>query len=238
MVMQNNDISNILNEWSYEQGKLNVRIIEANDGREILQLRIELGVIQMEMEGRPDGVLQEGFPSLLALYLERGCDGGLQPDLCRQLREEGVQRSHRSAALFAIGRWEETIRDCNDNLDVFDLCRAHATEEQDAMALEQFRGSVIALSARAAAEWAIEEGSIPRAMDALDIGLEKLQSALGNDWEQSNESQLLRGMKEALVPKLPRSERADLKERLAVAIENENYELAAILRDEIRLLRD
>ena len=238
MVMQNDDISNILNQWSYEQGKLNVRIIESMDRGELLQIRIELGVIQMEMDGRPDGVPQEGFSSLLALYLERGCEGGLSPESCRQLREEGVQRSHRSAALFAIGRWKETIRDCNDNLDVFDLCRAHATEEQDAVALEQFRGSVIALCARAAAEWAIDEDSIPRAMAALDTGLEELQKALGDDWEDSNESQLLRGMKEALVPKLPRSERADLKERLAAAIENENYELAAILRDEIRLLRD
>jgi hypothetical protein len=236
--MQNDDISNILNSWSYEQGKLNVRTIEASDGREIIQLRIELGVIQMEMRGRPDGVMQDGFPSLLALYEERGTYGGLEPETCRQLREEGVQRSHRSAALFAIGRWEETICDCNDNLSLFDLCHHHAVEEQDRLALEQFRGSVIALSARAAAEWAIEEDSVSRAMDALDSGLELLQQTLGDKWEQSNEVQLLQGMKEALVPKLPPSERADLQERLADAIEKENYELAAILRDEIRLLRD
>jgi len=49
---------------------------------------------------------------------------------------------------------------------------------------------------------------------------------------------LLLGMKEALVPQLPPSERADLKERLLAAISAENYELAAILRDELRLLRD
>jgi len=109
---------------------------------------------------------------------------------------------------------------------------------QDREALEQFRGSVIALSARAAAEWAIEEENVPRAMAALDVGLEELRQALGEEWEQSNEVHLLQGMKEALVPKLPPSERADLKERLVAAIENENYELAAILRDEIRLLRD
>jgi protein-arginine kinase activator protein McsA len=75
-------------------------------------------------------------------------------------------------------------------------------------------------------------------MAALDQGLRELQQTLGDDWEQSNETHLLLGMKEALIPRLPRSERADLKERLAAAIENENYELAAILRDEIRLLRD
>ena len=236
--MQNDDISNILKGWVYEQGKLNVRIVEANDGRELIQLRIELGMIQMEIEGRPDGLLQDGFTSLLTLCKEQGVQDGLNPETCRRLREEGVQRSHRSAALFGLGRWKETIRDCSDNLELFDLCHNHAVEEQDRRALEQFRGSVIALRARAAAEWAVEEGSVPRAMAALDAGLEELRQALGKDWEQSNESQLLQGMKEALVPKLPPSERADLKERLAAAIENENYELAAILRDEIRLLRD
>ena len=236
--MKNDDISNILKTWAYEQGTLNVRIIEAEDGRELIQLRIELGVIQMEMDGRPDGVAQDGFSSLLSLLEERGAHGGLEPDMCRRLREEGVQRSHRAAALFAVGRWKETIRDCSDNLDLFDACHHHAVDEQDREALEQFRVSVIALSARAAAEWAIEEDSIPRAMASLDAGLEELRQALGDDWEQSNESQLLLGMKEALVPKLPPSERADLKDRLAAAIENENYELAAILRDEIRLLRD
>ena len=76
------------------------------------------------------------------------------------------------------------------------------------------------------------------AMAAIDQGLEELRDVLGDDCDDSNEVQLLRGMKEALVPRLPTSERADLKERLAAAIENENYELAAILRDEIRLLRE
>ncbi|HIB01573.1 MAG TPA: hypothetical protein EYO40_00570 [Phycisphaerales bacterium] len=236
--MPNDDISRILKDWAYKAGRLNVRVAEAADGREVIQLRIELGIIQMELSGRPDGVLQDGFPSLLALFGSRGTQDGLEPDMCRRLREEGVQRSHRSAALFAIGRWKETIRDCNENLQLFDLCKYHANDKNDQEALEQFRGAVIALSARAAAEWAVEEDNISMAMAALEKGLEELSQILGEDWEQSNETQLLRGMKEALVPKLPRSERADLKERLAAAIENENYELAAILRDEIRLLRE
>jgi hypothetical protein len=236
--MPNDDISKLLNEWPHKAGRLNVRITLAPDGRELIQLRIDLGIIQMEMSGRPDGLLQDGFPSLLTLFEEGGTADGLEPEMCRRLREEGVQRSHRSAALFAIGRWKETIRDCNENLLLFDLCKYHANDKNDREALEQFRGAVIALSARAAAEWAVEEDNIPMAMAALENGLDELKQTIGEEWEQSNETQLLRGMKEALVPKLPRSERVDLKERLAAAIENENYELAAILRDEIRLLRD
>ena len=51
-----------------------------------------------------------------------------------------------------------------------------------------------------------------------------------------NEVQLLRGMREMLVPKLPTSQRSELEERLRAAIRAENYELAAILRDELRQL--
>ena len=232
------DISLLLTDWPHQQGKLNVRIVEAKDGRELLQLRIELGILQMELIGRPDGVKQEGFDSLLSMIESNSTDGGLDPDMCRRLREEGVQRSHRAAALFAMNRWELVIRDCDDNISLFNLCKFNAVESQDQIALEQFRAPVIAMRARSAAEWAVERDDQVGAMDAIDRGLQELQEALDENWQESNEVQLLRGMKEALIPKLPTSERADLLERLQVAIENENYELAAILRDEIRLLRD
>jgi len=232
------DLSNILNAWPYEQGKLNVRTIEGVDGREILQLRLELGIIQMELHGRPDGIKQNGYPSLLAFLQSNEISGGLDSNICRQLREEGVQRSHRAAALFALSRWAEVIRDCDDNLELFNLCRSSAIELQDKNALEQFRAAVIALKARSAAELALANTSSIEAMAALDRGLSALEEALGQDFMSSNEAQLLQGMKEALFPQLPTSEKVDLQERLKVAISNENYELAAILRDEIRLLPD
>ena len=238
LIMTSNDISTLLRKWPHEPGKLNVRIFEAEDGRECIQLRIELGVVQMELHGRPDGIEQGGCSSLLAMYESQGIGEGLSPEACRQLREEGVQRSHRAAALFALSRFEDVIRDCNRNLAIFDICNTHALDEQDTIALEQFRPAVIALRTRASAEWSVSLENTIDAMASLDEGLEILVSLLGDEAEHSNEVQLLRGMKEALVPRLPTSERADLQERLASAIANENYELAAILRDEIRLLRD
>lgn len=49
---------------------------------------------------------------------------------------------------------------------------------------------------------------------------------------------MLRGMRDALVPKLPVSQLSELQGRLRKAIEQENYELAAILRDELRQMKD
>jgi excinuclease UvrABC helicase subunit UvrB len=76
---------------------------------------------------------------------------------------------------------------------------------------------------------------------AIDRGLDEIRAMLAGRGEaerfdQANEVQLLRGMREMLVPKLPTSQRSELEERMRAAIRAENYELAAILRDELRQL--
>ena len=43
-------------------------------------------------------------------------------------------------------------------------------------------------------------------------------------------------MRDALVPQLLPAQRSELEARLRAAIVAENYELAAILRDELRML--
>src|SRR5205809_890337 len=62
------DLNDLLKDWPHEPGRLNVRKIRGRDGKEKLQLRIDLGVIQMEMEGRPDGQQPHGHGSLLAYH--------------------------------------------------------------------------------------------------------------------------------------------------------------------------
>jgi hypothetical protein len=109
--------------------------------------------------------------------------------------------------------------------------------------MEQFRTYITMIRARAMAGQAIQDNEPKAAIHAIDEGLESLrQHFVENDrpelFDQSGEVQALRGMRDALVPKLPVSQKSELHERLARAIEQENYELAAILRDEIRLLKE
>ena len=56
------DIEGILDGWEYEPDGLQVRIITGDDGTEKIQMRIDLGLIQMELDGRPDGQRPDGFP--------------------------------------------------------------------------------------------------------------------------------------------------------------------------------
>jgi hypothetical protein len=251
--MDDADLTELLGAWAYEPGRINARRITGRDGRPKLQVRIDLGIIQMEMEGRPDGQRPEGFESLLAYQLDRlkryaeqagGPEGFvLGAEECRSLREEAVQYYHRYVALLALKEYEGVVRDTTRNLAVFDLCRDFAADEADRAVLEQFRPYVIMMRTRGEAEKAVAAGHSGAALTVIDHGLDEIravfeQAGQAAAWEQANEVQLLRGMREALVPKLPISQRMELQERLRAAIDAENYELAAVLRDELRLLEE
>jgi hypothetical protein len=251
----NPDLSHILRDWPYEPGKINVRLIQGDDGEPRVQMRLDLGILQMHVDGRPDGQRPRGFESLLE-YHEARLDeqareaGGrerftLAPEDCRELREEAAQYYHRYMALLVLEDFEGVVRDTTRNLRVLDLCNQHAETESDRQALEPFRAYITMMRARALASQALADNEPKAALHAIDEGLEALRRHFGDTagnggaggdqaFEQSSEVQLLKGMREALVPKLPVSPRAELKRRLAEAIKNENYELAAILRDELK----
>lgn len=243
------DLTRFLNEWPFEPGKLNVRRIEAEDGEPRIQVRLDLGVLQMFVDGRPDGERPNGFDSLLEYHEfrldETGPDGkfSLNEDECEALRNEAVQYYHRYMALLVLEDYEGVVRDTSRNLRVLDLCAKHAATESDRASLEQFRPYITMMRARAIASQSIKDNEPKAALHAIDEGLEALRLYFNEAgepdlFEQSGEVQMLRGMREALVPKLPVSQKSELKTRLAKAIEQENYELAAILRDELRLLKE
>lgn len=250
--MADSDLSRILEDWPYEQGRVTARLVDAPDGeRQLLQVRLELGILQMEVDGRPDGARPDGAATVLDVHrgrLESYRDGSgatsgfvLGPDDCRALRDEAAQFHHRYVALFAIGEYGRVARDAAHNLEILDFCRDYAAEEQDRTVLEQLRAHLIMMQTRADAEDAIAGRSPRDAMDIIDGGLAAIAAALATTLspeqiEALGETQLLRGMRDALVPKLPSSQRAELEERIRAAIEAENYELAAILRDELRLM--
>lgn len=248
-----NDISKLLRDWPFEPGKLNVRQIEGEDGEPRIQMRLDLGVLQMHVEGRPDGQRPRGFESLLEYQetrlddhvSEHGSASGfsLSPEECRELREEAVQYYHRYMALLVLEDFEAVVRDTSRNLRVLDLCKQHAETQDDRQCLEQFRAYITMMRARALASQALKDNEPKAAIHAIDEGLEALQrhfAEAGQEsaYEQSSEVQALRGMREALVPKLPVSQKSELKKRLQAALAAENYELAAILRDELKNLNE
>ncbi|MEQ8770409.1 MAG: hypothetical protein RIB60_07865 [Phycisphaerales bacterium] len=251
------DLTRLLEEWPYEPGRINVRLIRGDDGDPLVQVRLDLGLLQMSVDGRPDGFRANQAPSVLEMHETRLDELGmaeppeegeaeqpslrLSPDECRQLREEAMQYAHRYVALLVLEDFEGVTRDTTRNLRVLDILHAHAEMEADRRSLEPQRAYLVMMRARARASMAMKDGEPRAALIAIDEGLEELRAAFelqeqAEAFENSKEASVLRGMREALVPKLPVSQRAELRARLDEALVQENYELAAILRDELRML--
>ncbi|HBS29202.1 MAG TPA: hypothetical protein DEB06_07060 [Phycisphaerales bacterium] len=269
------DLSSMLKEWPYEPGQINVRLVEGEDGTPKVQMRLDLGILQLETVGRPDGQRPQGYDSLLDLHearidaardeaaaageVEEGDRGEgesrgdsgdaeesvvtLSEEDCRALREEAVQYYHRYISLLVLGDYDGVVRDCARNLRVMDLCRDHAESEEDQQVLEQFRSYVLMMRTRALATQMVTDDEPKAALFVLDDGIEQIRrvysdAGRGEEFEESSEVQLLRGMRDELGSKLPASPRAELRDRLAKALEQENYELAAILRDELKMMKE
>lgn len=248
----NKDLTQFLNDWPFEPSQINARVVQGADGEPKLQVRVDLGVLQMNLDGRPDGAEPEGFGSVLELFESRfdlanenseGEEFSLSSDDCRALRDEAVQYYHRYVALMTLEDFDRVVRDTTRSLRVLDFCAAHAAEESDRTMLEQFRPYITMLRARALASRLLRDGETKAAVQAIDDGLEALGKAFAHvdeeqKFQESSEAKLLIGMREALVPKLPVSQTTELRQRLARALEQENYELAAILRDELRAISE
>ena len=66
--MKNRDISDTLCGWPYVPGEVTARTIQGRDGLEKVQLRVDLGLLQMNVDGRPDGMRPHGAESLLDFF--------------------------------------------------------------------------------------------------------------------------------------------------------------------------
>src|ERR1700755_1267168 len=115
----NFDISHLLEHWDYQPGQVVVRKFTGKDGMEKIQLRVDLGLLQMNAEGRPDGKHPFGHESLLQHYemqLEKyrethgnDDDFELKGEDCSKLQQEAIQYHHRYICLFQISDYEAVV---------------------------------------------------------------------------------------------------------------------------------
>ena len=180
--MSNLDLNNLLDGWPHEPGQVKARKIVGRDGREKIQLRIDLGLIQMELHGRPDGHRPNGFESLLQYHQARAgsnSDGGsysLSEADVIALQQEGVQYYHRYLSLFQLRDFHNVVRDTERNLEMFDFVGEHCSDEDSKWTLEQFRPYVTMMNTRAMASLELQEGNTLGAVKIIEAGKEKIEA--------------------------------------------------------------
>ena len=228
------DLDSLLDGFPFEPGRVNARIVRGSDGREVLQVRVELGILQMECDGRPDG-----GDSMLDVLL-RAPNRVLPPDEAAQLRLELAQLQQRAVAFLAVGDPGRALRDADRLLAGTEVVCQRAVPAEREWA-EGARFSVVVLRTRCEAASLSRSVRARAAADAVDAGLDRLRDAafragIGDAFDTLGDVLALRALRDSLVPQLPPAQRAELEARLRAAVLSENFELAAILRDELRLL--
>jgi hypothetical protein len=241
-------IDEILQSWPYEPATLSVRMRQGADGRDVLQMRLDLGLLQLETTGRPDGTRPEGKDSYLAYLLDlRKKHAGegefeMEEEHCREADREFVQYYHRRLCWLAMREFTHAKDDADHTLALMDFCREHSPDEEWTMSHEQYRPFVLFHRTQAAALAELESGNgAEAAVQAINEGLERIRGVfVDHEAEEEYESdelvQRLVEMREGLRKQFDVGE--TLEERLREAVANEKYELAAKLRDELAKRRD
>jgi hypothetical protein len=239
------DIQGLLAGWEYDPSTVKARWIDGDDGRRKVQLRLDIGVLQMETTGRPDGRSPHGCASLLEFYRGGGRASGnaerrdLGPEACVEIQQEAVQYYHRYLAYSSLRHTEGVIADTDHNLALLDLVRRRAVEPEMAWPLLQFFPYVRMTNARARAERLSAAGRPGAAIEAVESAMEDIRAFSAEHHLPDIASPLAEAdsLNDLLVD-LRRAQPLTLRDRLerdmADAIAREDFEKAAVLRDELR----
>jgi hypothetical protein len=242
------DITRLLDDWPYDDED-NVRIIQADDGRDVLQVRQPLGIEQYELDGRPDGLRPVGFDTILE-FLEHelaeyetshGTSDGFEitEDQAEDLQNEGVIIYYRYLMLFQLKDFERVIRDTGHNLRICDLLERYAPR-QDAEQMLQFKPYIYRMHSVSQAMSLVERNEPSEARSILESAIDVIESMDEVDspafqFERVRSVNVLRNAIEQIDDE-PHDPRMQLQSELDQAVEEEDYERAAKLRDHLREL--
>lgn len=234
------DIDRLLKEWAYEPGEISARLVEAADGREVLQMRVEMGLLQLEVAGRPDGQRPGGaetyYDFLLGLAAESDEAFELNQEQCTEADREFMQFYHRRVCWLALREFRRAATDADHTLALMDFSRDHSPDEEWTLSHEQYRPFVLFHRTQASTLATLDEIGPKEALLELNRGLQKFrdlftQYEAEDQFEEDELVQRLIELRDALREQYEL--KPSLSEQLADAVAAEQYELAAKLRDEL-----
>jgi UvrB/uvrC motif len=234
------DIDAVLQDWEFKPGVVQARLVNALDGRQVLQMRLELGLMQLEVSDRPDGNRPHGFPTYFDYLKNEAIDAAdftLNNEQAQEADREFLQFYHRRLCWLALRQYARALADADHTLAFMDFVRDHSPSDEYTQAHEQYRGFVLFHRTQAAAAAAVEAEDAEAAVDAIRQGLDRMrdffvQFEAEEQMEEDGMVQLLRQMERSL--RQTHGIETTLQEQLDKAVADEDYETAARIRDVLR----
>ena len=246
----NRDLTRLLAEWPYDS-ESTTRVIEADDGRSVLQVRLPLGIEQYELVGRPDGerpfgkesVLDEMESRVTEHIMKHGTDDGFQlsHEDCDLLHNEAILFYYRYLLLFQMNDYDRVAADTLHNLRMCRLFESYCYSDEDRDAVVQYKPYIVRMNAMARAMKAMKGQEKKSATSIIEEAIEDIESMedLESPAFQFERIRSVNYLKSALKQLGPSDAPVEsvLEEELDKAVREENYERAAELRDRIRTIR-
>ena len=171
----------------------------------------------------------------------------LGPEACAELQQEVMQYYYRIMAFHALGDLKGVVRDSNHNLDLIDIVSEYALDDEVAWQFMQLYPYMRMMNVRAQAELDTQAGRFAEAEALVREAIGDLESFFAENYEPTNEDgtavppppelETMRDLLGQIDQRRPRSATEALKEQLARAVELENYEKAAFLRDQLKAIQ-
>ncbi|MDA9840250.1 UvrB/UvrC motif-containing protein [Rubripirellula sp.] len=232
-------LDEMLSKWSFDPQTLGVRLTKGKDGRDVLQMRVDMGILQLETTGRPDGEAYEGHESVLEFLQQTQLiepEHVLTDQQCMDIDREFMQFYHRRISWLRLQFYNRAVMDADHTLRLMDVTETMSGDEEWIGSHEQYRPFVLFHRTQAEALGQLEEASAEEAIQAINSGLNAMRAFFEKHEAEDHfdEDELvvrLVDLRESLRNEY--SVGKTLKEQLADAVEREQYELAAQLRDEL-----
>lgn len=235
------DIDTVLKGWDFQPGEVNARLVKTRNGRAVLQMRVDMGLLQMEIEHRPDGARPHGaetfYDYLVGEVVREGGSFRLSREQCAEADREFIQFYHRRLCWLSLREYRRAARDADHSLAFLDFAREHSDDEEWTLSHEQHRPFVLFHRVQATALAELEEHGPEAAIAEINAGLGRFRELFEryDAAEQYADDELVRRLMEMRENVRSRFEVGPtLTEQLDEAVRAENYELAAELRDRIR----
>ena len=193
-------------------------------------MRIELGLLQMEFSGRPDGERPGEMDTYLDLVKsqfgdEKDATQVLAEEQCFEIDREFVQYYHRRICCLALREFDRAVADADHTLALMDFVVAHSPNEEWIASHERYRPFVFFHRTQALALAVLERSGPEAAIEEINQGLEGMRKifVLAESEEQFEGDELvgqLRELKESLRKEYQVGQ--TLVEQLAEAVAAEN----------------
>ena len=235
------NIDSLLRKWDFRPGEVNARLLKTRSGREVLQMRIDMGVVQMETDLRPDGQRPNGaetyYDYLVGEVIREGGGFRLTKEQCFESDREFIQFYQRRLCWLSLREYRRAARDADHSLAFMDFVREHSPDEEWTLSHEQYRPFVLFHRVQASALAALQDDGPETAIGEINSGLARFRDLFAryDALEQYADDELVKRLEEMRESGRQRYDVGrTLDEQLAEAVKAENYELAAKIRDQIR----